>query len=70
MRTTSRNPGARQAANKVSRERDEAYVKRNKWMAAFVEIVVARGPADEGDGCACGAPDGIARSAPRIRVIT
>jgi len=47
----------REAANKVSRERDEAYVKRNKWMAALVEIVVAHGPADEGDGCACGASD-------------
>lgn len=47
----------RESANKVSRERDEAYVKRNKWMAALVEIVVAHGTADEGDGCACGAPD-------------
>lgn len=47
----------RDSANKLSRERDDAYAKRNKWMAALVEIVVAHGPADEGDGCSCGAPE-------------
>jgi hypothetical protein len=47
----------RESANKLSRERNEAYAKRNKWMAALVEIVVAHGPSDEGDGCTCGAPD-------------
>ncbi|RHW23640.1 hypothetical protein D0Z08_28890 [Nocardioides immobilis] len=47
----------RESANKLSRERDDAFAKRNKWMAALVEIVVAHGPDEEGDGCACGAPD-------------
>jgi Zn-finger nucleic acid-binding protein len=47
----------RESANRLSRERDEAYTKRNKWMAALVEIVVAHGPADDGDGCACGSPE-------------
>ena len=47
----------RDSANTMIRERDEAYGKRNKWMAALVEIVVAHGPADEHDGCSCGAPE-------------
>lgn len=47
----------RQAATKLARERDEAYAKRNKWMAALVEIVVAHGPAEANDGCVCGAPE-------------
>lgn len=47
----------RESASKLSKERDEAYVKRNKWMAALVEIVVAHGPAENDDGCVCGAPE-------------
>lgn len=47
----------RETAEKLSRECDEAYAKRNKWMAALVEIVVAHAPSDEGGGCACGAPE-------------
>lgn len=47
----------REACAKLSKERDEAYEKRNKWMAALVEIVVAHGPDDEGDGCMCGSPE-------------
>ncbi len=44
----------REVNNRLQREREEAYSKRNKWMAALVEIVVAHGPDEEGDGCACG----------------
>jgi hypothetical protein len=47
----------RDTANKLAKERDEAYAKRNKWMAALVEIVVAHGPAEDNDGCVCGAPE-------------
>lgn len=47
----------RLSASKLSRERDEAYRKRDKWMAALVEIVVAHGPVDYDDGCVCGAPE-------------
>lgn len=45
------------ACASLSRDRDEAYAKRNRWMAALVEIVVAHGPDDETDGCACGAAE-------------
>lgn len=47
----------REACEKFSKERDEAYAKRNKWMAALVEIVVAHGPAEDHDGCECGSPE-------------
>jgi hypothetical protein len=47
----------REANNKLVRERDEAYVKRDKWMRALVEIVVAHGPEEDGDGCVCGSKD-------------
>lgn len=47
----------REAANNLSRDRDDAYSKRNKWMAALVEVVVAHGPDDESDGCTCGSPE-------------
>ena len=47
----------REACQKLGRERDEAYAKRDKWMAALVEIVVAHGPSEDHDGCVCGAPD-------------
>lgn len=47
----------REASDKLSKERDEAYAKRNKWMAALVEIVVAHGPSEDHDGCECGAPE-------------
>ena len=47
----------REMADRLSRERDEAYAKRNKWMAALVEIVVAHGPDDEDGGCVCGSED-------------
>lgn len=47
----------RGACHKLSAERDEAYRKRDKWMQALVEIVIAHGPAEDNDGCACGAPE-------------
>jgi hypothetical protein len=47
----------REKADSLAREKDEAYAKRNKWMAALVEVVVAHGPDEEGDGCSCGAPE-------------
>ncbi|GAA2071974.1 hypothetical protein GCM10009821_07470 [Aeromicrobium halocynthiae] len=47
----------REAANSASKERDLAYEKRNKWMAALVEIVVAHGPDEEGPGCSCGSTE-------------
>ncbi|MGD8215786.1 hypothetical protein [Aestuariimicrobium sp. Y1814] len=47
----------REACHKLSTERDEAYRKRDKWMRALVEIVVAHGPAEDNDGCACGSPE-------------
>jgi hypothetical protein len=47
----------REKSYELTTERDEAYAKRDKWMAALVEIVVAHGPAEEHDGCACGAEE-------------
>jgi hypothetical protein len=47
----------REANNKLVRERDEAYSKRDKWMRALVEIVVAHGPEEKGDGCVCGSKE-------------
>lgn len=47
----------REACHKLSAERDEAYRKRDKWMQALVEIVIAHGRAEDNDGCACGAPE-------------
>lgn len=44
----------RAANNKLTRERDEAYAKRDKWMRALVEIVIAHGPHEIGSGCVCG----------------
>jgi len=47
----------REANNKLSRERDEAYAKRDKWMRALVEIVVAHGPDEDSEGCVCGSKE-------------
>lgn len=47
----------RVACLKLGRETDEAYAKRNKWMAALVEIFVAHAPAEESDGCVCGSAE-------------
>jgi len=47
----------REACDRLSREKDEAYAKRNKWMAALVEIVIAHAAAEDDDGCLCGAPE-------------
>lgn len=47
----------REACQKLSTERDEAYRKRDKWMQALVEIVIAHGPAEDDGGCVCGAAE-------------
>ncbi len=47
----------REANNKLTRERDEAYAKRDKWMRALVEIVVAHGPDEGSDDCVCGSKE-------------
>jgi hypothetical protein len=47
----------RDRANELAREKDDAYSKRNKWMAALVEVMVAHGPDEESDGCSCGSPE-------------
>ena len=41
----------------MSQEKEEAYAKRNKWMAALVEIVVANAPDEESEGCVCGSAE-------------
>ncbi len=41
----------------MSQEKEEAYAKRNKWMAALVEIVVAHAPDEESEGCVCGSAE-------------
>jgi hypothetical protein len=45
----------REMNNELETKVNEAYAKRDKWMQALVEVVLAHAPDEDGDGCVCGA---------------
>jgi hypothetical protein len=47
----------REANNQLEQHVHSAYGKRDKWMQALVETVLAHEPAEDQDGCVCGAAE-------------